>query len=100
MVRFHALHDSRRYIIPQCCGPLTPRHNLNHKCTVYTYTGARAVRAKTNTSSVILTVKQKYRVSVIIHRMEDIFANTLEPIGINRHSQRREPDKTPANLRV
>ena len=57
-------------------------------------------RARKN-KYLILTVKQKYRVSdYSLHRMEDIFANTLEPIGINRHSQRREPDKTPANLRV
>ena len=45
------------------------------------------------------TLKHQSTVSVI-HRMEDIFANTLPPIVINRHSQRREPDKTPANLRV
>ena len=31
MLRFHALHESHRYTIPQCWAP----HTQRHKCTVY-----------------------------------------------------------------
>eukprot|EP00964_Phaeocystis_antarctica_P101968 scaffold67411_cov50-Phaeocystis_antarctica.AAC.2 len=44
MIRFHALHDVRRYTIPQCCsnaGPLTPLSYLYSLIVSYIYSPAR-----------------------------------------------------------
>ena len=49
MVRFHALHDSRRYTIPLCWAPHTQTHICRARCTammkrlVLSYYGVKQV---------------------------------------------------------
>ena len=108
---YYLYYDPLSKVTGHCSGRLHVHHHLcRHACALHVRASPvsplRGCFALCNGPSfhhqIIkqnLTLKHQSTVSVI-HRREDIFANTLPPIVINRHSQRREPDKTPANLRV
>jgi hypothetical protein len=59
MVRFHALHDSRRYTIPRCLGPSHP--DTNARCTAMTI---RPYKPRDSARSALLTAV-RYRRSAL-----------------------------------